>query len=65
MVKAYIKIDPRVLAASTNPQTFPFFVPREQSYYWTPEWQKGIRESMAAYEAGDYIEFNGDITEDG
>lgn len=38
----------------------PFFIPRGQAYYWTREWQEGIRRSMADLEAGNYTDFGPD-----
>lgn len=42
------------------PYRVPFFIPREQAYYWTREWQKGIQRSMADLEAGNYTDFSPD-----
>jgi hypothetical protein len=42
------------------PRRVPLFIPREQAYYWTPEWQEGIRRSMADLEAGNYTDFDSD-----
>jgi hypothetical protein len=38
----------------------PFFIPREQAYYWTHEWQEGIHRSMADLQAGNYTDFSPD-----
>ena len=43
-----------------SPYRVPFFIPREQAYYWTREWQEGIRRSMADLEAGNYTDFGPD-----
>jgi hypothetical protein len=63
-----MRIDPNVQAASASPsylpRHMPLFIPRDQVYYWTHEWQQGIRESMAAYEAGDYAEYDSDDPSD-
>ena len=32
-------------------------VPRDQAWFWTPEWQAKEREAEAARQAGDYAEF--------
>jgi hypothetical protein len=40
------------------PSHMPLFIPSEQAYYWTFEWQKDIRESMGALEDGDYVNFD-------
>ena len=40
------------------PRRVPLFIPREQSYYWSPEWQEGVRESIAEIEAGEYVVFD-------
>jgi len=50
--------------AEHHPRRIPLFIPRDETYYWTREWQEGIRESMAAYEAGDYLEFDSDDPDD-
>lgn len=46
------------------PSHMPVFIPRDQAYYWSFPWQKDIRESMAALEAGDYEEFDSDDPND-
>jgi len=46
------------------PRRVPLFIPRDQVYYWSREWQEGIRESMVAYEAGDYVEYSSDNSDD-
>ncbi len=33
-------------------------VPREQAWFWTPEWQAKEKEAEAARAAGDYSEFD-------
>ncbi len=38
----------------------PFFILREQAYYWTREWQEGIQRSMADLEAGNFTDFSPD-----
>lgn len=38
----------------------PFFIPREQVYYWTREWQEGVQRSMTDLEAGNYTDFSPD-----
>jgi hypothetical protein len=40
-----------------SPYRVPFFIPSEQAYYWTREWQEGVRRSMADLEAGNYTDF--------
>ncbi len=32
-------------------------VPRDQAWFWTPEWQSKEREAEAARRAGNYVEF--------
>jgi hypothetical protein len=46
------------------PRGMPLFISRDQAYYWSFAWQKDIRESMAALEAGDYEEFDSDDPND-
>ncbi len=46
--------------ASKPPYRVPFFIFREQAYYWTREWQEGIRRSMADLEAGNYTDYGPD-----
>lgn len=46
------------------PMYMPLFISREQAYYWSFEWQRDIRESMAALEAGDYEDFDSDDPND-
>lgn len=43
-----------------SPYRVPFFIPREQAYYWTREWQEGVQRSMADLEAGNYTDFSPD-----
>jgi hypothetical protein len=43
------------------PRRVPLFIPREQAYYWTREWQEGIRRSMADLEAGNYTDYSPDV----
>lgn len=40
------------------PRRVPLFIPRDQTYYWTREWQESVRESMAEIEAGEYVIFD-------
>lgn len=42
---------------STHPQK-PAPIPADETYYWSPQWQEGVRESMAALANGDYIDFD-------
>lgn len=42
----------------------PLFIPCNQAYYWSVAWQKDIRESIAALDAGDYEEFDSDDPND-
>lgn len=42
------------------PRRVPLFMPRDEAYYWTREWQEGIRRSMADLEAGNYTDFDSD-----
>lgn len=38
----------------------PLFIPRDQTYYWTREWQEGIRRSMTDLKAGNYTDYSPD-----
>lgn len=40
------------------PRRVPLFIPREQAYYWSREWQESIRESHKELEAGEYVDFD-------
>jgi hypothetical protein len=40
------------------PRRVPLFIPRDQTYYWTPEWQESVRESHAELKAGEYVDFD-------
>lgn len=42
------------------PRRIPLFIPRDQAYYWSWEWQQGIRRSMADLEAGNYTDYSPD-----
>lgn len=49
----------------TNPgQRPPLFVPRDEIFFWTAEWQAGERASAAEREAGNSIVFDSDDPED-
>ena len=43
-----------------HPRRVPLFIPRDETYYWTREWQESIRRSMADLEAGNYTDFDSD-----
>jgi hypothetical protein len=57
-----IRVDPNSEAwsfVSENlPRRVPLFIPRDQAYYWTREWQDSIRESMTEIKAGEYVIFD-------
>jgi hypothetical protein len=40
------------------PRRVPLFIPRDQTYYWSREWQESIRETYAELEAGEYVDFD-------
>lgn len=42
------------------PRRVPFFIPRDEAYYWTHEWQEGVRRSMADLVAGRCTDFDPD-----
>lgn len=46
--------------SAPSPRRVPLFISRDEAYYWTREWQEGIRRSMADLEAGDYTDFDSD-----
>jgi hypothetical protein len=41
-----------------RPLYMPVFVSREELFFWTQAWQEGERESAAAREAGEVVEFD-------
>lgn len=41
-----------------HPRRVPLFIPEDQAYYWSYEWQESIRESHAELEAGNYVDFD-------
>lgn len=55
-------------AVSSNitqlPDKIPLFVPSGQAYYWSILWQNDVRTSIAALEAGDYVDFDTDDPHD-
>lgn len=55
-------------AVSSNitqlPDKIPLFVPSGQAYYWSILWQNDVRTSIAALEAGDYVDFDTDDPKD-
>ncbi len=61
-----VRVDLEVSSATSMrlPHRVPFFIPRNQVYYWSREWQESVRESLAAYEADDYVEFDSDDVDD-
>lgn len=36
----------------------PLFIPRDQAYYWTQEWQDSVQSTYAGLEAGEYMDFD-------
>lgn len=46
------------------PTHMPLFVPRDQAYYWSFNWQQDIRESLNALQNGDYEDFDSDDPND-
>jgi hypothetical protein len=40
------------------PRRVPLFIPRDQAYYWSSEWQESIQQSYAELEAGEYVDFD-------
>jgi hypothetical protein len=42
---------------STVRRRMPFFVTRDQLYYWTREWQAGEREALQDLKKGDFRRF--------
>lgn len=51
-------------AGDRVPQSMPASIPADQAYYWSFLWQNGVREAMAALDAGDYEEFDSDDPND-
>lgn len=36
----------------------PLFIPRDQAYYWSKEWQDSVHSTYAELEAGEYVDFD-------
>jgi hypothetical protein len=53
-----------VARATLLPDGVPFMIPLGQDYYWSAPWQRGLRESMQALEAGDFETFDSDDPND-
>jgi len=58
--KVSVSLESTSVPSVHSPYRVPFFIPRGQAYYWTREWQEGIRRSMADLEAGNYTDFSPD-----
>lgn len=62
MSERTIRVDVARSEATTNiPQHLihqPFFIPADQAYYWSREWQEGEAEADADLKAGEYVEFD-------
>jgi hypothetical protein len=48
---------PETFTAATG-QRPPLFVPRDQLYYWTREWQSGEAEALRELAEGDFFTFH-------
>lgn len=61
-----IAVDPRSMGHTPNRRraTMPFFMTREQEYYWHRSWQADERESLAEREAGEVFRFDSDDPND-
>jgi hypothetical protein len=46
------------------PHTMPAFISTEEAYFWSFSWQEGIREALAAREAGQSRVFDSDDPND-
>jgi hypothetical protein len=55
-----VNLDSTSVSVAHSQYRIPFFIPHEQAYYWTHEWQQGIQRSMADLEAGNYTDFSPD-----
>ncbi len=59
-----LRIDPNSQSWRFVPRRFPrhipLFIPGGQAYYWSREWQQGIRRSMTDLEAGNYTDYSPD-----
>jgi hypothetical protein len=40
------------------PRSVPLFIPRDQAYYWSHEWQRSVRETYMELKAGEYMDFD-------
>ncbi len=44
-------------ANQAPPKGMPLFIPKDQAYYWTREWQEGEAEALAELERGEGVVF--------
>jgi predicted transcriptional regulator len=61
--EAAIVLDPLTniagMPATDADRTVPFLMPSAQAYYWSAEWQADVRETLAALENGEFVDFTG------
>ncbi len=59
----YVRASEIAPAVTKLPEGFkphvPFFVPKSQAYYWTPEWRRGEAEADAEVREGKAERFRG------
>lgn len=62
MSESKITVELAVNTTTTNIPNYlihkPFFITRDEAYYWTSEWQESIRRSHAELESGEYVDFD-------
>jgi len=48
----------RTSANQEPPKGMPLFVPKDEAYFWCPEWQAGEREAQTEIDAGLAVTFD-------
>ena len=49
---------------SSRQRRVPLFIPADEAYYWSGQWQRDVAESMAALRSGDFEDFDSDDPKD-
>ncbi len=54
---ARVPVSRNASSSSDDPKgRVPLTMPSDQTYYWTAQWQRAEAESLADYDAGEYVE---------
>jgi hypothetical protein len=56
-------LDPSRVVENKDSKTerkVPLFIPADEAYYWSSQWQRDVRNSMEALREGEFEEFNSD-----